>query len=132
MTAYNKLNGTYCSQNAWLLQTVLREEWGFDGAVISDWGAVSGVAESIAAGLDLCMPGPRPDYAPTALAAVRRGALEERCVDRRRRARDRSCGAHAPAAPPSSLLLVRNDRWRPCGGRVGLQEERPPRCPRRA
>lgn len=82
MTAYNKLNGTYCSQNAWLLQTVLREEWGFDGAVISDWGAVSGVAESIAAGLDLCMPGPRPDYAPTALAAARRGALEERCVDR--------------------------------------------------
>lgn len=56
MTAYNKLNGTYCSQNAWLLQTVLREEWGFDGAVISDWGAVSGVAESIAAGQTSACP----------------------------------------------------------------------------
>lgn len=82
MTAYNKLNGTYCSQNAWLLQTVLRDEWGFDGTVISDWGAVSGVAESVAAGLDLCMPGPRPDYAPAVLAAVRKGSLDETALDR--------------------------------------------------
>ncbi len=82
MTAYNKLNGTYCSQNAWLLQGILRDEWGFDGAAISDWGAVSGVAESVAAGLDLCMPGPRPDYAPTILDAVRRGSLGEGAVER--------------------------------------------------
>lgn len=82
MTAYNKLNGTYCSQNEWLLQSVLRDEWGFDGATVSDWGAVSDVAKSVAAGLDLCMPGPRPDYAPTVLAAERRGDLDASALDR--------------------------------------------------
>lgn len=82
MTAYNKLNGVYCSQNAWLLQRVLRDEWGFDGAAISDWGAVSDVALSVAAGLDLCMPGPRPDYEHAIMSAVRRGMLDEDQVDR--------------------------------------------------
>ena len=58
MTAYNKLNGVYCSEHEWLLRDVLRGEWGFDGVVVSDWGAMSSSVSSVRAGLDLCMPGP--------------------------------------------------------------------------
>lgn len=56
MPAYNKLNGLYCCENPRLLQTILRQEWGFRGATISDWGAVNDPGLSIAAGLDLEMP----------------------------------------------------------------------------
>ncbi|CAM0137892.1 hypothetical protein VKS41_001111 [Umbelopsis sp. WA50703] len=58
MTAYNKLNGEYCSQNERLLQNVLREEWGFEGLVMSDWFGLYSTPEGIKAGLDLEMPGP--------------------------------------------------------------------------
>lgn len=81
MTAYNKLNGVYCSEHEWLLREVLRGEWGFDGAVVSDWGAMSSSVASVRAGLDLCMPGPRPDHARTLVEAVRTGELEEGCVN---------------------------------------------------
>lgn len=81
MTAYNKLNGVYCSENEWLLREVLRGEWGFDGAVVSDWGAMSSSVASVRAGLDLCMPGPRGDHARTLVEAVRSGELEEGCVN---------------------------------------------------
>ncbi|GLX67508.1 glycoside hydrolase family 3 C-terminal domain-containing protein [Paenibacillus glycanilyticus] len=57
MTAYNKINGTYASQNEHLLDDVLRKEWGFEGVVVSDWGAVDQIIESLAAGLELEMPG---------------------------------------------------------------------------
>lgn len=80
MTAYNKLNGVYCSENEWLLREVLRGEWGFDGAVVSDWGAMSSSVASVRAGLDLCMPGPRRDHARALVEAVRSGDLEEDCV----------------------------------------------------
>lgn len=81
MTAYNKLNGVYCSEHEWLLREVLRGEWGFDGAVVSDWGAMSSSAASVRAGLDLCMPGPRRDHARALVEAVRSGELEEGCVN---------------------------------------------------
>ncbi|MCI9888477.1 glycoside hydrolase family 3 C-terminal domain-containing protein [Micrococcales bacterium 31B] len=61
MTAYSKLNGTYCSAHPWLIGEVLKGEWSFDGVVISDWGGVNSVAAAARAGLDLEMPGP-PDY----------------------------------------------------------------------
>lgn len=80
MTAYNKLNGVYCSESEWLLREVLRGEWGFDGAVVSDWGAMSSSVASVRAGLDLCMPGPRRDHARALVEAVRSGDLEEDCV----------------------------------------------------
>lgn len=80
MTAYNKLNGVYCSENEWLLREVLRGEWGFDGAVVSDWGAMSSSVGSVRAGLDLCMPGPRGDHARALVEAVCSGDLEEDCV----------------------------------------------------
>lgn len=77
MTAYNKLNGVYCSESEWLLREVLRGEWGFDGAVVSDWGAMSSSVASVRAGLDLCMPGPRPDHERALVKAVRSEDLEE-------------------------------------------------------
>ena len=57
MCAYNQVNGTYCSEHKWLLSDVLRKEWGFDGVVMSDWGAVHDRVAGLKAGLDLEMPG---------------------------------------------------------------------------
>ncbi len=59
MTAYNLLNGTYCSENAWLLRDVLKKEWAFDGVVMSDWHAVTDALGAVNAGLDLEMPDAR-------------------------------------------------------------------------
>ncbi len=58
MSAYPRLNGVHCSENGWLLNDVLRREWGFEGVVISDWGAAHDGVGSLRAGLDLEMPGP--------------------------------------------------------------------------
>jgi beta-glucosidase len=58
MCAYNKVNGVYASQNHWLLTEVLRNEWGYEGVLVSDWGAVADRVAAVAAGLDLTMPGP--------------------------------------------------------------------------
>ncbi len=56
MCAYNKLGGIWCSEHAWLLTQILKEEWGYDGMVISDWGAVHNISRALKAGLDLQMP----------------------------------------------------------------------------
>ena len=58
MCSYNRVNGVLASQNHFLLTQVLRDEWGFDGAVISDWGAVADRVAAVAAGCDLAMPAP--------------------------------------------------------------------------
>jgi len=81
MSSYNRLNGTYASQNKWLLTEVLRDEWGFDGLVVSDWGAVDDQTASITAGLDLEMPG-NPLTPAIVVEAVRTGELEEAALDR--------------------------------------------------
>ena len=57
MSAYNGINGTLCSKNRRLLSDILREEWGYEGLVVSDWGAVNDDVASVAAGNDLKMPG---------------------------------------------------------------------------
>jgi beta-glucosidase len=76
MCAYNKVNGVYASQHHWLLTQVLRDEWGYDGVVVSDWGAVADRVAAVAAGLDLTMPGP-DDAGDAALAeAVATGRLD--------------------------------------------------------
>jgi beta-glucosidase len=81
MCAYNKVNGTYASEHRWLLTDVLRDEWGHDGLVVSDWGAVHDRVAALRAGLDLQMPtaGSRPD--DEVVAAVRAGELDEAQLD---------------------------------------------------
>ena len=80
MCSYNKVNGVYASNNRWLLTEVLREDWGFAGAVVSDWGAVSDRVAGVAAGMDLEMPGGGGTDAQI-VAAVRDGRLDEALVD---------------------------------------------------
>lgn len=76
----NQINGTFCSENAWLLTDVLRKEWGFDGIVMTDWGAVKDRVKGIVAGLDLEMPG--DTYCTDEIVkAVREGRLEESALD---------------------------------------------------
>ena len=76
MAAYNKINGVYATQSRWLLTEVLRGEWGFDGLVMSDWGAVADRCAAVAAGLDLTMPGPADSGDAELVAAVRGGELD--------------------------------------------------------
>jgi len=81
MSAYNKINGVYASENAWLLTDVLRTEWGFTGAVVSDWGAVHDRVAALAAGTDLEMPGNGGHTDAQIVDAVRRGDLDGSIVD---------------------------------------------------
>jgi beta-glucosidase len=81
MCSYNRVNGTYASEYHWLLTEVLRDEWGFDGLVVSDWGAVHDRIAAVAAGLDLEMP-PNLGVSEVALVeAVRDGRLDEAVLD---------------------------------------------------
>ncbi|MGF0116397.1 glycoside hydrolase family 3 C-terminal domain-containing protein [Promicromonospora sp. Marseille-Q5078] len=81
MCSYNKVNGVYASQHDWLLTTVLRDEWGFEGLVVSDWGAVRDRVAGVAAGLDLEMPSSGGRTDAEVVAAVRAGTLDEALVD---------------------------------------------------
>ncbi|MFJ4998487.1 glycoside hydrolase family 3 C-terminal domain-containing protein [Microbacterium sp. NPDC088619] len=82
MCSYNRLNGLHTAQHEWLLTTLLRDEWGFDGAVVSDWGAVTDRVASLVAGLDLTMPGPGESGDAEIVAAVRSGIVDRSVVDR--------------------------------------------------
>ena len=81
MCSYNKINGVYASENEWLLTDVLRNEWGFDGFVVSDWYAVSDRVKGLKAGLDLEMPGGDEENDKKIVAAVRSGELPEEVLD---------------------------------------------------
>jgi beta-glucosidase len=81
MCAYNKLNGAYCSENEELLMIILKAEWGFEGLVMSDWGAVHDRVTSLNGGLDLEMPGPQERRVRAVVEAVRSGALDEAVLD---------------------------------------------------
>lgn len=81
MCSYNRLNGTYASEHPWLLTDVLRGEWGFEGYVMSDWGAVSDRVAGVAAGLDLEMPASGGINDKKIVEAVRAGKLDEALVD---------------------------------------------------
>ncbi|MBN1247121.1 MAG: glycoside hydrolase family 3 C-terminal domain-containing protein [Anaerolineae bacterium] len=82
MAAYNRLNGTYCTEHPWLLTEVLRDDWGYEGAVVSDWGAVNDRPAGVAAGLALEMPGGGEDNDRLIVEAVRAGTLDEAVLDR--------------------------------------------------
>jgi beta-glucosidase len=82
MCAYNKINGTYASEDPWLLTQVLRDEWGFEGLVVSDWGAVNRRDAGVAAGLDLEMPSSGGAGTRVILDAVKAGTLSKADLDR--------------------------------------------------
>lgn len=127
MCSYNRINGIYASQHRWLLTEVLRDEWGFDGVVFSDWGAVDDRVAGLAAGLDLEMPGPSPANDARIVEAVRSGRLDEavldRAVTRILRLLRRATEAAGPSGPPdfeahhrlarraaaSCMVLLKND-----------------------
>lgn len=81
MCSYNKINGVLASENPWLLTDVLRNEWGFDGFVMSDWGAVDGRVSALCAGLDLEMPSSNGDGDKKIVDAVTNGELDETVLD---------------------------------------------------
>jgi len=81
MCSYNRINGVYASEDPWLLTEVLRDEWGFEGYVMSDWGAVSDRVEGVAAGLDLEMPSSGGHNDRKVMEAVLAGELDEAIVD---------------------------------------------------
>ena len=81
MCSYNRINGVYASENPWLLTDVLRKEWGFEGYVMSDWGAVSNRVAGVAAGLDLEMPASGGINDRKIVEAVKAGKLDEKQVD---------------------------------------------------
>ena len=151
MAAYNRLHGTHCSANERLLTTILRDEWGWDGVVISDWFAVHSTAEPANAGLDLEMPGPALHWGPKLAAAVGAGEVGRDVIEakrarlatlgpphRRRRApagrrggrrgagggRDRSGGGGRVAGAPAQRGGAAAAR--PSVGRVALRRARTP------
>ncbi|MFJ2890495.1 beta-glucosidase H [Streptomyces sp. NPDC087305] len=81
MTAYNTVNGTTMSEHRYLVNEVLRGEWGFDGFNVSDWTAARSTVGTIKGGLDVAMPGPKTVYGDALAQAVRDGEVEETAVD---------------------------------------------------
>ncbi|WP_245958686.1 family 78 glycoside hydrolase catalytic domain [Microbacterium bovistercoris] len=127
MSSYNAINGVFSSENEWLLTELLRGEWGFDGLVVSDWGAIKDRVDALRAGLDLEMPGTGDEGRNAIVAAVRDGrvdrAVVDRAIDRLRRLAERTAvvapadltdmDAHhalARRAAGEAVVLLRNER----------------------
>ena len=83
MSSYNKLNGVYTAENEWLLTKVLRNDWGYDGIVMSDWFGSRTTAPTVSAGLDLEMPGPTRDRGAKLVQAVQDGLVPAETVRQR-------------------------------------------------
>ena len=83
MSSYNRINGTYANENEHLLQEILRDEWGFDGFVVSDWGASNDHTAGVAAGSHLEMPTTGGDSDLELVEAVKSGKLDEKLLDQR-------------------------------------------------
>lgn len=125
MCSYNRLNGVYASDHHWLLTDVLRGEWGFDGLVVSDWGATNDRIAGVRAGMDLEMPATSRDNDLAVQAAVENGTLPEEALDadacrvtelilkaRARKSTAYSIEAHhalARRAAAASAVLLRNE-----------------------
>jgi beta-glucosidase len=123
MCSYNRINGVYASEDHWLLTTVLRQEWGFDGVVVSDWGAVQDRPAAVAAGLDLEMPGDGGASDARLLAAVEAGACSAEDVD---------TAASRVAALAETARRTPNAPWRSARGRSRTTTPSPARWPRGA
>ena len=83
MSAYNKINGVYANEDRRLLRDILRDEWGFNGIVVSDWGGSNDHVEGVRAGSHLEMPAPGPWGDLLLVDAVKNGALDEAVLDER-------------------------------------------------
>ena len=83
MSSYNMVNGTYANENAHLLDDILRGEWGFDGYVVTDWGADNNHTEGVKAGCNLVMPAPGPDCAIGLIEDLKAGRIDEATIDKR-------------------------------------------------
>lgn len=82
MCAYNRLNGTYCCENEWLLEKLPRGEWGYDGIIMTDWGAMNNRVEALKAGLELEMPGSGDINSKKIIDAINNGELSMEILDR--------------------------------------------------
>jgi beta-glucosidase len=104
MTAYNRLNGRWLTQQREFLIDILRDEWGFEGLVMTDWFAVTDTTTSLRSGLDLEMPGPARSLGSMVVAAVREGSVKESeldaAVNRLLGGLDRIGALDGPAPPP--------------------------------
>ncbi len=137
MCAYNQLNGTFCSENKWLLTDILRDEWGFDGVVMTDWGAVHDRVAGLKAGLDLEMPGDTAICRRWILDGIADGSLpmadlDKACrnilkwVDKYVKPADESpvdWGAHhalAAELAADCAVLMKNDGTLPLSGKEKL------------
>lgn len=101
MSSYNLVNGTYANENGHLLTQILRNEWGFDGAVVTDWGGSVDHVAGVRAGSTFQMPAPGMDDPRTLCEAVRAGRLAESVVDDRVR---RAVRPREPLRPPGRDL----------------------------
>lgn len=81
MCSYNRINGVYSAENKWLLTDVLRDEWGYEGLVMTDWGAMNRRVPALKAGLDLEMPSSHGETDKQIVAAVKDGSLSEEILD---------------------------------------------------
>ena len=81
MASYNRVNGAYATENPYLLKSILKSEWGYDGVVVSDWGAVHATAEAANGGNDLEMPGPARWFGDRLIAEVEAGEVPQAHVD---------------------------------------------------
>lgn len=139
MTSYNLINGCYANESSYLLKQILRDEWGFAGAVVSDWGGSNDHVAGVAAGSTFEMPAPGYHEARTLISAVRSGELSEEVIDQRveealqlvmrtrpaveaSRERDFDADAHhrlARSIAAQSIVLLKNDAAHPRGALDG-------------
>ena len=113
MTAYNRLNGRWLVEQPEFLLDILREEWGFKGLVMTDWFAVVNASESLAAGLDLEMPGPGRSLGSKVVDSIKAGDVEEKDLDAAVRrllgGLDRIGALNAPTQPVAPQIPVQGD-----------------------
>ncbi|KAM0752485.1 glycoside hydrolase family 3 protein [Meredithblackwellia eburnea MCA 4105] len=114
MTSYNMLNGVHCSESQWLLDTVLRKEWGFQGLIMSDWTGTYSTSQALKAGLDVEMPGPTVMRGEAVVRQIAAGKLTVEVLDHRVRAMlnftNRAILSRIPFDGPEASIDTPNQR----------------------